>query len=84
MLAPELIETPTGTHVDARALGDDEDVDAMFEDSARAFVHYALLGELCGVEVLCLGAESRMISRTLPIAWSNLLRALSAMISNNP
>jgi hypothetical protein len=94
MLVPELVATPTGTWSDAGALGDAAESNATFELAARAFVHYGLLAELCGVELLCLGVETPMTSLTTPLpgehdapyaqkraAWSDTIARVRAVFT---
>jgi hypothetical protein len=66
MLAPQILATPGGTWADSIALGGDAGIEEFFADYARALQHYALLGELLGVDLLCLGSERGLVSATRP------------------
>jgi hypothetical protein len=65
LLAPQILATPGGTWADALALGGQAGIGAFFAGYGDVLTHYALLAELLGVDVLCLGSERGLVSTTL-------------------
>ena len=64
MLAPQVMASPAGTWADALSLGGDDGIREFFAAYGRVLSHYALLGELLGVELLCLGNERVLVTNT--------------------
>ena len=67
MLTPLFLATSHGTWADARTLGGEGEIDDFFSEFGRAIEHYALLGELLGIDLLCLGNEYALASATSPV-----------------
>ncbi|MCZ6597227.1 MAG: hypothetical protein O7B99_06300 [Planctomycetota bacterium] len=63
MLAPQLLQTPSGTWPDSGRTSREE-VARFFEDYGRFLTHYALLAELLECETLCIGNELRSMTLT--------------------
>lgn len=66
ILVLELISADSGPRADQAALDTPGDWEAFFLDTLKVVQHYALLAELAGVEVLCLGSELTLATRTAP------------------
>ncbi len=66
LLAPQLLVAPTGSWTAGGGPSDEEGIAEFFAAYRRFLEHYALLGELLGCEVLCLGNELGAAARTRP------------------
>ncbi len=66
LLALEVLAQPSGSWADNISWTAPDASDAFFARYRRVALHYALLSELCGVEVFSFGANLREASRTDP------------------
>lgn len=69
LLAPHLLTGPSGTFAGGVAWTGRPSWQAFFEAWTRHVEHYALLAELCGADVLCVGAELEAATRFQPEEW---------------
>jgi len=65
MLVIEPLSSPGGTWGDGLVMSDRPKIARFFESFTRIATHYALLSELCGVEILCLGSNLTAAEKTL-------------------
>lgn len=66
LLLPELLATPSGTWSDGHGLASPADNAAFFEHLQAFLLHYGLVAELAGCDLLALGSGRREATRTRP------------------
>jgi hypothetical protein len=73
LLEPHLLTSPGGVLAGSAAWNENKDWRAFFDDYERFLVHYGLLAELLGAEILCVGAELSASVSFRPEAWRALV-----------
>lgn len=62
-------------------LDTDEEWNIWFESYRRNMVHYAMMANQCGVELLCLGTEFRSSIEKQPDKWDTLIKEIKTIYS---